>query len=210
MEILLTVATLTALIILYKHLPNRRIFIYFCISLMIVFGISAIIGRGIKQEPVDEAAKHELAREQEVFENWYLEYQREIERLDRNWQLYHNLIDSYTTEDIEYDELIERLQEQEQDMRREQVNVYTMKAPAGLGAECENSVNKLIRKTQEYVDAQVQTIASTTAAVTEMEFEEHEKQIHILQDIMVRESPSGLFNADELTSIVQYFSSSSN
>ena len=65
--------------------------------------------------------------------------------------------------------------------------------------ESRELVELVIRKTQKYVDAQTKTISlSAKAAVPPVELENLKVR---LQDIMIRESPEGLFTAQEISTI---------
>ena len=60
-------------------------------------------------------------------------------------------------------------------------------------------VEEIIRKTQRYVDAQTRTITlSEKAATPPVELEGVKI---MLNDIMIRESPEGLFTAQEISAI---------
>ena len=156
--------------------------------------------------------RYALIEQQKIFTAWYSQYQKDIEQLDRNWQLYHSIVDNINAEDIDIAMLHERLSELEIEAKKEQVNVYTLKPPPGLGAECEMAVEQLIRKTQIYADAQIQTISLSVNAINpellqndDLQTEDIESLIKSLQDIMIRNSPIGLFTANELSIILNYF-----
>lgn len=213
LKIFLIVATVVSLVVLYRALPNRRVFAYFCISLVVVFVIAGLVTRTQQpQEPKPEAERQIVAQQQAVFIGWYTEYQKDIDQLDRNWQLYHNIIESFTAESIEVETLHERLERLESEARIEQVQIYTLKAPAGLGEECNVWIEQILRKTRDYTDAQTQTIALSKAAAEAEAFQvaTHEEQVHMLQNIMIREAPTGLFTASELSSILKYFEGDSS
>ena len=207
-ELLLILFTVTSLIILYKFLPNRKIFFYFCLSLVIVFAIAAFIARSQQpQEEMNEAQRYALIEQQKIFIGWYTNYQKDIDQLDRNWQLYHSTIESFNEDNIDVDILHERLVNLESEARIEQVHIYTIKPPPGLGEECTELVETMLNKTRLYSDAQTQTISLTRLAVESEELLnlDHKEQIQWLQDIIIRESPTGLFTANELSAILNYF-----
>ncbi len=208
MTAFLIIATIISLSILYKYLPNRKIFIYFCISLVIVFAIAGLIARSQQpQQTMNEAERYALQQQQKIFTGWYTNYQKDIDQLDRNWQLYHNIIENFNAENMDAYDLFERLSNLESEARIEQVHIYTIKPPPGIGEECNLHIEEMLRKTQRYSDAQTQTISLTRAAVEDEKFLtlEHSVQCHILQDIIIRESPTGLFTSNELSEILNYF-----
>ena len=204
----LAVATIVSLAILYKFLPNRKIFIYFCLSLLVVFMIAGFIARSQQpQQTIDAAQLLTLQRQQQAFSTWYTDYQKEIDNLDRQWQLYHNIIEDFTAENIDVDTMYERLSELETETRIEQVNIYTLKVPPETGEQCGHWIEEILKKTQRYVDAQTQTIAMSKAVIETESFSNatHAEQAHLFQDIIIREAPVGLFTANELSEILNYF-----
>ena len=208
LEIFLAVATIVSLAILYKFLPNRKIFIYFCLSLMVVFTIAGLITRSQQpQETINEAEINLLQKQQEVFTNWYGEYQKDIDQLDRNWQIYHGIIENFTADNIDVDTMYERLMDLETEMRIEQVHIYTLKPPPEVGEQCNNLIEIMLNKTRQYVDTQTQTIVMSRAVIESEGFTNasHREQVHLFQDIIIREAPIGLFTADELSAILKYF-----
>lgn len=208
LEVFLLVATVTSLTVLYKFLPNRKIFIYFCLSMVMVFVIAGVIARTQQpQESMNENERYIIQQQQNIFTEWYKDYQKDIDELDRNWQSYHSIIENFKTDNIDEETLHERLENLEKDMRIEQVHIYTLKPPQGISAECSALIEEMLRKTQRYIDAQSQTISLTRSAVEEEGFikAKREDQIHMLQNIMIRESPTGLFTANELSAILNYF-----
>ena len=207
-ETFLILATVISLFVLYKFLPNRKIFLYFCLSLIVVFTIAGLIARSQQpQQTMNEAERYALQQQQQIFTGWYTGYQKDIDQLDRNWQLYHNIIEQFNSDSIDIDTLYERLENLESEARIEQVHIYTLKPPPGLGEDCNILIEQMLKKTQLYVDAQAQTIAMSKSVIDTEGFSNanHQEQIHLFQDIIIREAPTGLFTADELSAILNYF-----
>lgn len=202
---LLFAATIVSLIVLYKFLPTRKIFLLICTLVIVVFGASAFIhGRQVQREQITREQMEILLERQKIFGEWYAAYQKDIDRLDRNWQLYHNILDDLQSTDAENfnaEALYLRLKELEQESIDEQVKIHMMTVPHELGKENREQVEAIIRKTQRYVDAQTQTIslsALTANPATPKDLETLKLQ---LNDIMIRESPEGLFTAQEVSAI---------
>ena len=99
---LLIVAAAIALILLYKFMATRKNFFVICAVVVVVFGISAFVhSRQVRQEEISRAQLEELHERQKIFGDWYAAYQRDIDSLDRNWQTYHNIIESLQTMDAD-------------------------------------------------------------------------------------------------------------
>ena len=200
---LLLIAVIVALAVLYKFSPTRKVFMIICTLLIVVFSVSAFIhGRQVQREQITRAQLEDLQERQKIFSEWYAAYQKDIDRLDRNWQSYHNIIDGLSSVDAQNfnpEALHARLIDLEQEVIDEQVKIYMLAPPQGLGNENRALVETVIRKTQNYVDAQSRTISlSEDAAVPPVDLEMLKLKLH---DIMIRESPEGLFIAQEISAI---------
>ena len=203
--ILLTISAVLSLVVLYKILPTRKIFMVICIILLVVFSASALIhGRQFQQEQITRERREELLQRQKIFIEWYASYQKDIDRLDRNWQLYHNILEDLRTVDAENfnaEAFYLRLKELEQESIDEQLKIHMLTAPENIGSENTLLVESIIKKTQRYVDAQTQAISMSTVAANPANPKELDALKLRLNDIMIRESPEGLFTAQEISVI---------
>ena len=200
---LIVIAAGVTLALLYKFSPSRKGFMIICTLLLVVFGASILIhARQVRQEEISRAQLEDLLERQKIFGEWYAAYQKDIDRLDRNWQLYHNILDGLKTTDAQSfngQAIYLRLKELEQESKDEQLKLQTLTPPPGLDGENRSLVEVVIKKTQRYVDAQTRTITlSAQAATPPVELEILRPR---LQDIMIRESPEGLFTAQEISAI---------
>ena len=196
------IAAIIALAILYKFLPTRKTFFIVCAFFIAVFGVSFLIRQQILQEEISQVQLEKLQMRQKIFGEWYAAYQKDIDQLDRNWQLYHNIIDGLNGMDeqnFNAEAVHTRLADLEQESIDEQLKIYMLYAPPNLNKESRILVEAVIRKTQNYVDAQTRTISlSKTAANPPVDLETLRLKLH---DIMIRESPEGLFTAQEISAI---------
>lgn len=196
------ILAVAALIVLYKFLPNRRIFIYFCATLAIVFCVSAFIQiRRSQSEVVSRAQIEEIRIQQKIFSDWYAAYQKDIDHLDRNWQLYHSIIETLKTAEIYEYSTYEQLTELEIDALDEQAKIRALKVPVGLNFEYAALMSEIISKTKSYVDAQTKTISAARLAANPETFKDLPALNKKIKDITIRESPAGLFTAKEIAAI---------
>lgn len=199
---ILFVLAIMALIALYKFLPNRKIFICFCSTLVIVFCISAFIQiNNSRNEVISRAEIEDILTQQKIFGDWYAAYQKDIDHLDRNWQLYHSIIESLKTAEVYEYSTYEQLLELEEDALEEQEKIHALKIPNELNLEHAILLNEIIRKTRLYVDAQTKTISAVRKAADPENFEDLEILNKFIKDITIRESPTGLFTAAEVAAI---------
>lgn len=199
---LILIAAGVALALLYKFSPTRKTFLIICTLLLVVFSVSLFIrGQQARQE-ITRAQLEDLQERQKIFGDWYAAYQKDIDRLDRNWQSYHNILDGLKTVDAENfnaEAIYLRFKELERESLDEQLKMQNLSPPPGLDSENLAQVAVVIKKTQAYVDAQTRTITlSAQAATPPVELEILKSKLH---DIMIRESPEGLFTAQEISAI---------
>ena len=199
---LLIIAAIVALAVLYKFSPTKKAFMIICTLLLIVFGASAFIhGRQVQQE-ITRAQLEDLQARQKIFGEWYAAYQKDIDRLDQNWQLYHNILDGLNStepQNFNAEAIYLRFKELERESLDEQLKIHQLNPPPELDRANRDLVDVIIKKTQRYVDAQTKTITlSAQAATPPVELENLRLRLH---DIMIRESPEGLFTAQEISAI---------
>ncbi len=201
----LFVATVVALALLYKFSPTRKAFMVICTLLLVVFTVSAFIhGQQTRRAQITRAQAEDLQARQKIFGDWYAAYQHDIERLDQNWQRYHNILDGLSTMDADSfnaEALWLRLKELEQDSIDEQLKMHRLTAPLDLDADNRRLVEEVIRKTQRYADAQTLTISMSTVAANPYGGQDLDTVRQKLNDIMIRQSPEGLFTAQEISAI---------
>ena len=199
---LILAAAVVTLALLYKFAPSRKIFVVSCAVLVAVFVTSVLVSERQQHEKLSRAQLEDLLEQQKIFGEWYAAYQKDIDRLDRNWQSYHNIIDglkSVDAQNFNAEAFHMRLLDLEQDSIEEQLKIHMLAAPSKLGNENRELVELVIRKTQKYVDAQTKTISlSAKTATPPVELESLKIR---LRDIMIRESPEGLFTAQEISAI---------
>ena len=198
----LPVITAAALFALYKFLPNRKTFVYFCAALLAVFCISAFIqGLRSQQAVIDRVQAEEIRQQQKIFSDWYAAYQKDIDHLDRNWQLYHSLVETLKRAEIYELATYEQLSDLEADALAEQNHLHALSVPYGLDEECHALILEIIRKTHAYADAQTKTITAARAAANPETVTSLAALNRRIKDITIREAPAALFTAPEIAAI---------
>ena len=192
------------LILLYRFLPNRKIFISFCVLMILVFGVSAFVQyKRSEHQLITREQIEEIRTQQQIFADWYAAYQKDIEQLDRNWQVYYNLVETLKTAEIYEYATYEQLKELEWAAIDEQVKIYKLNVPPELDAESHELLTRVINKTKNYVDAQVKTISAVCIAANPEGVENFDLAAlnKKIKDITIREAPAGLFTASEISAI---------
>lgn len=195
----IAVAVLAAL---YKFLPDRKLFIPLCVLLFVVFCAASFI-QGLRYRHAEFTREQieEIRQQQQIFVEWYADYQKILEQLDRNWQSYYSIVE--TLQDAEIYELrtYERLSELEGEVLDAQKVIHDLEVPSGLDYKCGEFVAEMIIKTRRYSDAQVKTISLVREAANPLTAEDLSLLNLRIKDITIREAPAGLFVAAEVSNI---------
>lgn len=192
---------IVALIALYKFLPNKKIFPYLCVVMAMVFVVSAFIQNRYSREVLTRAQIEELQMRQKIFGDWYAEYQKDINSLDRNWQRYYSLVETLKAAEIYDYPTYQQMIDLERETLQEQRRIHELTVPPELDEECQELLRRVIEKTKAYADAQARTISlARQAAIPEgvTDLPTINKKIN---EITIRESPAGLFTAQEIAAI---------
>ena len=141
--------------------------------------------------------------QQKIFGDWYAAYQKNIDALDRNWQLYYQIAETLKTAEIYEYSTYEQLKELEVAAIDEQMKIYNLEVPRELDDESHILLSSVINKTKIYSDAQVKIISSVCVAANPEGAEDFDLAAlnRKIKDITLRESPAGLFTATEISAI---------
>ena len=197
----LSLIAVIALFALYKFLPNKKIFPYLCIALLIVFAASAFIQNRHSKEVMTRAQIEELQARQKIFGDWYADYQKDINQLDRNWQRYYSIIDTLKTAEIYEYTTYEQLIDLERETSDEQLHIHELTVPSELDEESSELLARVITKTKTYADAQAKTISLARQAANPAGVTDLNAMNKRINEITIRESPAGLFTATEIAAI---------
>lgn len=195
---------LIILFVLYRFFQNKKIFACLCVLMIFVFGVSSFIQyKKSQQQIISKEQIEEIREQQKIFGDWYANYQKIIEQLDRNWQLYFKIVEIIKTSEIFELSTYEQLNELEWAAIDEQVKIYNLKVPQELDAESKELLFEVIQKTKSYADAQVKVISAVRSVANPENDEDFDLNLlnKRIKDITIRESPAGLFTATEISKI---------
>lgn len=197
------------LALLYRYIPSRKVFFAFflvlCAASAIVFFLWPAPHRN-SDAVVSQEVREERQQQQQVFAVWYTDYQKDLEDLDRNWQRYHKILADFKADIISIQTAYLRLAQLEKDSQALDTRIAGRTPPLALNDFYYDQSIELVRKAHAYADAQHRAIALTRAAAdpANLSTDDQEEQSHMLQAVMIRESPPALFIADEIAAIRDY------
>ena len=198
---------LILLFILYKKTRSRKAFYGFTLTIALAGAIAYFAWPASRssQEVMSQQQRYALVQEQQVFAAWYEEYQKDLNELDRNWQWYHHILESFKEDNISLQTLHVRLKQLELDSNQVKERMAGRKPPLELSDYTYDQTAQLLEKTNDYVNAQCRAISLTRAASDPalMPAADQQEQSQLLQMVMIKESPVKLFIADEVSAIRQ-------
>lgn len=209
---LLTIGAVVAVILLallYHYIPSRKVFFCFfvvlCLASAVVF-FAWPSTRHHAENTMSPEERYALMEQQQTFADWYESYQKDIDSLDHNWQWYHQILENFKEDNISIQTTYLRLSQLEQDSQQLADRIEKHTPPLSLSDSCYDEATEVVRKTHEYAEAQHRAIALTRAAAdpANLRSDDQEEQSRQLQAVMIRESPAGLFVADEIAAIRSY------
>ena len=192
------------LFLLRRYIPNRRVFLLFCLVLTAAAGIVFIS----YQPPSQPAAmspeeKNEILLQQQIFSSWYDEYKKDIDHLDHNWQQYHRILHDFKEDSISIQTAWLRLTQLENEAARTKDDLQKLNPPLELSDNNYDLALEIMKKSRIYAEDQFRTISLTRMAADPAGLlpPKQEEQSRQLEEIMIRESPAGLFTAVEISAI---------
>lgn len=192
-----------SLVLLYRWLPNRKIWAIFSLTLLFA-GAAAFWSFPPPPPPkMTEEERSEIHQQQEIFTAWYDEHKKNITQLDYNWQQYHNILESFKEGAIDIQTAYVRLTQLAEDAKHTRDAVEAHIPPLALIGINYDLCAAVRQKTLAYADAQQQAISRTRNAADPAQLltRDPAEQSRILEDTMIRESPPGLFLADEISTL---------
>ena len=190
---------------LRRYFPNRRAFYLFCLTVAAagIFTGMIVSSQTTSTPAMDDSEKYALLQQQQIFASWYTDYKKDIDQLDHNWQQYHRILADFKADNISIQTTWLRLQQLEKSAARLDASISQLTPPAALEGDNYDLVFAIIQKTQAYAAAQHKAIRRTRAAAdpSQQISEVQEEQSRRLEEIMILESPVGLFTAGEVASL---------
>ena len=200
---LLLALVFLALVLLYRWIPSRKIWAIFSLTLLLT-GAAAFWSFPPPPPPkMTPEERAEIHQQQEIFSAWYDEHKKNITQLDYNWQQYHNTLESFKEGAIDIQTTYVRLTQLAKDAKRTQSAVDAHVPPLALTGINYDLVAAVRQKTLAYAEAQQQAISRTKNAADPAQLltSSPAEQSRILEDTMIRESPPGLFLAEEISAL---------
>ena len=123
--------------------------------------------------------------------------------MDHNWQQYHRILSDFKADNISIQTIYLRLTQLENEAAKTKNSLRQLNPPISLSDNNYDLLIEVMKKTRKYATEQHRTISLTRAAADPAGPlpEKQEDQSRLLEEVMIRESPSGLFTAAEISSI---------
>lgn len=204
LKYILPVLFILLLFLLRRYFPNQRVFMIFCVVLAAA-AAAIFVSYEPKPQPIEISQEERDATllQQQIFASWYDEYKRDIDRMDHNWQQYHRILSDFKEDNISIQTAWLRLTQLENEAVRVRDDLQQLNPPKELNDNNYDLVIEIMKKTRTYSLEQYRAISLTRAAADPSGLlpKKQEEQSNRLQEVMLRESPVGLFTASEISAI---------
>ena len=177
-----------------------------------LFGAVFLLNRHDEEQFAQSAERAAyLSEQQRIFAEWYALYQKDVDDLSRNWQQYHHIIDTFKTGDIDLATCHKRLNRLTDDEKLLTERIEGRNLPPDLDDFLYSQSLILRDKIRAYAAAQYRTVALSRAAADPQTARSQlpTEQSRDIQEIMIRESPTGLFIANEVYAVREYLAGNS-
>lgn len=197
---------LLLLLVLYRNLPNKKVFYGFCLILLLTIGA---IGQSLifqpETEPPSEIALRRIAVQQQIFDDWYTSYKKQLDNLDYNWSQCQSIVSDYHNDNISLNTAYTRLNLLEHQSQVTLQELEKLAPPVSLDDANYDLAASLLNKTIAYSEKQLSAITAlkATANPAHANADNHEAESRILRETMLRNGPDALFTASEINSIRQ-------
>ncbi len=200
----LVILAAMAAYLLYRHIPSRRFAIFFCLALLTAAGLFCFSYQAKPAAPMTSPEERaEIQQQQQIFADWYTDYKKNIDQLDYNWQLYHHILADFKADNISIQTTYVRLTQLEGDAGQLRDFLEQLEPPSALNDINYGLTATVIQKTRSYTNEQYKTIHATKNAAdpSKLLSNRQDEQSRRLEEIMIMESPAGLFTASEISSL---------
>ena len=197
---------LLLLLVLYRNLPNKKVFYGFCLVLTLTIGA---IGQSLlvqsRTEPPSEIALRRIAAQQQIFDDWYTSYKKQLDSLDYNWSQAQKIVSDYHNDNISLNTAYTRLNLLEHQAQVANQELGKLYPPISLDDTNYDLAASILNKTIAYSEKQLSAITALKANANpaNLNTDSHEAESRILQETMLRNGPDALFTADETNSLRQ-------
>ena len=192
---------LLLLLVLYRNLPNKRVFYGFCLILSLTIAAIAhsLFSYQPAQMPADESTIRRITAQQQIFDGWYTDYKKQLDSLDYNWSQCQSIVRDYANDNISINTAYTRLNLLEHQAQGVCDTLNRLSPPISLEDANYNLSSEILRKTQAYAQQQLATITAlkTTADPANITVDNHEEQARRLNETLIRNAPDVLFTAEE-------------
>lgn len=197
---------LLLLLVLYRNLPNKKVFYGFCLALALTIGA---IGQSLlvqsRTEPPSEIALRRIAAQQQIFDDWYTSYKKQLDILDYNWSQAQKIVSDYRNDNISLNTAYTRLNLLEHQAQVANQELGKLSPPISLDDTNYDLAASILNKTIAYSEKHLSAITALKANANpaNLNTDSHEAESRILQETMLRNGPDALFTADEINSLRQ-------
>ncbi|MBO6177976.1 MAG: hypothetical protein J6O04_02220 [Selenomonadaceae bacterium] len=160
-----------------------------------IFLIGGLLIKPDTKPVITDEMRYAMEEERKLAAAWYEVHQKNIDRLDRNFRLYHDILENYREGVVTREECVEQLTSLENDARDTLLSVRNNLPSTNLQDTSYDLIVAIREKTIRYAEAMYHSIGKVRLAA------ENNGSFEVLDDIRARENPIGLFVAKEVVAL---------
>lgn len=147
--------------------------------------------------------KNQIFKEQAIFDPWYTEYKKDLDRMDGNWQQFHKILKSFKNDEISIETVHSRLAALQLKTKEFKDKFSQQKPPEKLNEVNYAILIAMIEKTKLFATQQDTVLinAINATAPTHLKTMQHPEQVKLLEKIMILDSPGNLDVAQEIMNL---------
>ncbi|WP_196594402.1 hypothetical protein [Pectinatus sottacetonis] len=188
----------------YFYLPQRRVFYIFCaiiiVSVVSTIGFWHIYQRGTG---MTEKQKMQILSEQPFFVTWYEAYKQDVEKIDRIWAQYNNIISDFQQDKISVSVMRSKMVKVENESNLLVKKMGISLPPKELSDKNYRISYDILEKTRHYLGKQNKIIKRTVDIINEKGFtrEAHDVQYKKIDNMRILYAPVNLYIASDISQI---------
>ena len=146
-----------------------------------------------------------IAAQQQIFDDWYTSYKKQLDSLDYNWAQGQKIVNDYHNDNISLNTAYTRLNLLEHQAQVTNQELSKLAPPISLDDTNYDLAASILNKTIAYSEKQLAAITALKANANpaNLSTDNHEEESRILRETMLRNGPDALFTAAETNSLRQ-------
>lgn len=181
---------------------NRKIF--FLAAAAVIAAAGFYFGSALlRPSALTPQQRQAIARDQQIFSEWYEDYKYNLSQLDFAWRQYHRILKDFRDEEADAEAISERLHQLKAKQAYILKDIGQLPPPKELSTELYDLSIPLYTKLNAYAKAQGKAVSRSAALMSPANAALFEDKVlcRRLEEICVAETPAALFIASDIIAV---------